>query len=144
MPALYPIPGFSTHPDHIRAHTISPHKPASAIYLLFCCQVPPFRAASRCLFARSAPPSFSFQFSAFQLFSLSFPISAFQLFSFSLFLSPPLPAPSVTAPRVLARYPALTPQTPSGTLPIWRSAFNFVPVARVYSKSGSGCLPCYY
>jgi hypothetical protein len=30
MPALYPIPGFSTHPDHIRTHTISPHKPGSA------------------------------------------------------------------------------------------------------------------
>jgi hypothetical protein len=69
MPALYPIPGFSTHPDHIRAHTISPHKPASAIYLLFCCQVPPFRAASRCLFARSAPP--------FSAFLSLFPFSAF-------------------------------------------------------------------
>ncbi len=30
MPALYPIPGFSTHPDHIQTHTISPHKPGSA------------------------------------------------------------------------------------------------------------------
>jgi hypothetical protein len=27
MPALYPIPGFSAHPDHIRPHTIFPHKP---------------------------------------------------------------------------------------------------------------------
>jgi hypothetical protein len=31
MPALYPIPGFSTHPDHIQTHTISPHKPGTAI-----------------------------------------------------------------------------------------------------------------
>jgi hypothetical protein len=30
MPALYPIPGFSTHPDHIQPHTISPQKPGSA------------------------------------------------------------------------------------------------------------------
>jgi hypothetical protein len=37
MPALYPIPGFSTHPDHIRAHTISPHKPGSAILMLSHC-----------------------------------------------------------------------------------------------------------
>jgi len=33
MPALYPIPGFSTHPDHIQTHTIFPHKPGSARYL---------------------------------------------------------------------------------------------------------------
>jgi hypothetical protein len=32
MPALYPIPGFSTHPDHIQTHTISPHKPGSALF----------------------------------------------------------------------------------------------------------------
>ena len=31
MPALYPTPGFSTHPDHIQTHTISPHKPGTAI-----------------------------------------------------------------------------------------------------------------
>jgi hypothetical protein len=30
MPAPYPIPGFSTHPDHIQAHAISPNKPGSA------------------------------------------------------------------------------------------------------------------
>ena len=30
LPPLYPIPGFSTHPDHIQPHTNSPHKPGSA------------------------------------------------------------------------------------------------------------------
>jgi hypothetical protein len=30
MPALYLIPGFSAHPDHIQTHTIFPHKPGSA------------------------------------------------------------------------------------------------------------------
>ena len=30
MPALYQIPGFSPHPDHIQAHTISTHKPGRA------------------------------------------------------------------------------------------------------------------
>jgi hypothetical protein len=30
MPVLYPIPGFSAHPDHIQTHTIFPHKPGSA------------------------------------------------------------------------------------------------------------------
>ena len=31
MTALYPIPGFSTHPDHIQPHTIPPQKPGSAL-----------------------------------------------------------------------------------------------------------------
>ena len=30
MTALYLIPGFSTHPDHIQPHTIPPKKPGSA------------------------------------------------------------------------------------------------------------------
>jgi len=30
MPAPYPIPGLSTHPDHARPNTISPHIPGSA------------------------------------------------------------------------------------------------------------------
>jgi len=33
LPALYPIPGFSTHPDRIQPHTKSPHKPGSAFFI---------------------------------------------------------------------------------------------------------------
>jgi hypothetical protein len=30
MPALYPIPGFSPHFDHIQPYIIYPHKPGRA------------------------------------------------------------------------------------------------------------------
>ena len=30
IPALYPIPGLSAHPNHARTNTIPPHKPGSA------------------------------------------------------------------------------------------------------------------
>jgi hypothetical protein len=33
LPAPFPIPGISPHPDHIQTHTISPHKPGSANHL---------------------------------------------------------------------------------------------------------------
>jgi hypothetical protein len=53
MPALYPIPGFSTHPDLIQTHTIAPPQTRKRHEKSFPQITPPLRVGT-CATARAA------------------------------------------------------------------------------------------